>query len=83
MFLSLPADAFDPRAVASVSGLSGTGAGIGTLISTYLIGLISDRFSFQPVMIAAAIIPCLATAIIVSLVRAPRRPDPSGVALNF
>jgi len=83
MFLSLPADAFDPRAVASVSGLSGTGAGIGTLISTYLIGLISDRFSFEPVMIAAAIIPCLATAIIVSLVRGPRRPDPAGVALNF
>jgi len=83
MFLSLPADVFDPRAVASVSGLSGTGAGVGTLISTYLIGLISDRFSFQPVMIAAAIIPCLATAIIVSLVRAPRRPDPAGVALKF
>jgi hypothetical protein len=34
-------------------------------------------------MIAAAIIPCLATAIIVSLVRAPRRPDPAGVVLNF
>jgi hypothetical protein len=56
---------------------------MGTLISTYLIGLISDRFSFQPVMIAAGIIPCLATAVIVSLVRAPRRPDPAGVALNF
>ena len=29
MFLSLPADVFQSRAVASVSGLSGTGAGIG------------------------------------------------------
>ena len=42
MFLSLPADVFQSRAVASVSGLSGTGAGIGTLISTYLIARFSD-----------------------------------------
>ena len=83
MFLSLPADAFQTRAVASVSGLGGTGAGIGTLISTYLIGRISDRFSFQPIVIAASVIPCVATAVFVYLVRASRRPDPTGVLLDF
>lgn len=83
MFLSLPADAFDTRAVASVSGLSGTGAGLGTLLSTYLIGRVTDRFSFQPVVIAASIIPCLATAVFVSLVRAPKRPDPQGLLVDF
>lgn len=83
MFLSLPADVFHPRAVASVSGLGGTGAGIGTLISTYLIGLVSDAFSFRPIVIAASLIPCLSTAIFVSLVRARKTPDPEGIVLTF
>jgi MFS transporter, ACS family, hexuronate transporter len=83
MFLSLPADVFDTRAVASVSGLGGTGAGIGTLISTYLIGRISDRFSFQPIVIAASLIPCFATVLFVTLVRARKTPDPNGIVMNF
>jgi ACS family hexuronate transporter-like MFS transporter len=83
IFLTLPADAFHSRAVASVSGLSGTGAGIGTLISTYLIGRVADAFSFQPIIIAASIIPCLATVAIVGLVRAGKQPDPDGVVLQF
>jgi ACS family hexuronate transporter-like MFS transporter len=83
MFLSMPADVFHPRVVASVSGLGGTGAGIGTLISTYLIGYTADRFSFGPVVIAASIVPCLATAALVALVRAPKHPDPEGIVLTF
>jgi ACS family hexuronate transporter-like MFS transporter len=83
MFLSLPSDVFHPSAVASVSGLGGTGAGIGTLISTYLIGRIADRFSFQPVVIAGSIIPCLATAFFVLMVRARKTPDPQGIVLTF
>jgi ACS family hexuronate transporter-like MFS transporter len=83
MFLSLPADVFHTRAVASVSGLGGTGAGIGTLLSTYLIGQVTDRFSFQPVIIAASLVPCLATLIFVTMVRARKRPDPNGIVLSF
>jgi len=83
MFLSLPSDVYHPDAVASVSGLAGTGAGIGTLISTYLIGRISDRFSFQPIVIAGSIIPCIATAIFVLMVRARKTPDPDGIVVNF
>jgi ACS family hexuronate transporter-like MFS transporter len=83
MFLSLPSDVYHPRAVASVSGLGGTGAGIGTLLSTYMIGRISDTFSFRPIVIAASIIPCLATAIFVSMVRARKTPDPEGIVLTF
>jgi MFS transporter, ACS family, hexuronate transporter len=83
MFLSLPSDVFHSSAVASVSGLGGTGAGIGTLISTYLIGNISDRFSFQPIVIAGSIIPCLATAIFVLMVRTRKSPDPEGIVLTF
>ncbi|MCX6624148.1 MAG: MFS transporter [Acidobacteria bacterium] len=83
MFLSLPADVFHTRAVASVSGLGGTGAGIGTLVSTYLIGAITDRFSFQPIIIGASLVPVLATVLLVTLVRARKTPDPEGVVLDF
>jgi ACS family hexuronate transporter-like MFS transporter len=83
MFLSLPADVFHSRAVATVSGLSGMGAGIGTLISTYLIGRISDRISFEPVIVAGAIVPGIAAAVFLSMVRASRRSDPEGVLRNF
>jgi len=83
MFLSLPADVFHTRAVGSVSGLAGTGAGIGTLISTYLIGRVTDQLSFQPVVITASVLPCVATIVFLSLVRARRHPDPEGLLLQF
>jgi ACS family hexuronate transporter-like MFS transporter len=83
MFLSLPADVFHTRAVGSVSGMGGSAAGVGTLITTFLIGQITDRFSFQPVVIAASIIPCLATVVFVTMVRASKRPDPQKVLLEF
>jgi ACS family hexuronate transporter-like MFS transporter len=83
MFLTLPTDVFHTRAVGSVMGLAGSGAGVGTLISTYLIGIVSDRMSFQPILIAASIIPCIATAVFVSMVRAAKKPDPEGILLNF
>ena len=66
-----------------MSGLAGTGAGIGVLTSTYLIGRVTDRFSFQPVIVAASIVPRVATMFFVSLVRARRQPDPKGMLLSF
>lgn len=83
IFLSLPADVFNSRAVASVSGMSGTGAGAVTLLTTYLTGLIADRFSFQPIIIVASIIPCIATVVLLLLVRANRKEDPHGLLLRF
>ncbi len=83
MFLTLPADVFKSHSVGSVMGLGGTGAGVGVLISTYLIGVISDHFSFEPIIIAESIIPCVATAVFVSLVRAPRIPDREGILQDF
>jgi len=83
MFLSLPTDVFHSSAVGTVAGMAGTGAGIGTMISTYLIGRITDATSFAPVIAGAAIIPCLATLVFVSLVRSSRRPDPRGLLQDF
>ncbi|MBL0161796.1 MAG: MFS transporter [Bryobacterales bacterium] len=73
MALSLPADLYPSNSVASVSGLSGTGAGIGTILSTYAIGRISDSYSFEPVLIVASLIPLLATALVFLLIRQPHR----------
>jgi hypothetical protein len=63
--------------------MAGTGAGIGTIISTYLIGRVTDVASFAPVIVGAAIIPCLATLVFVSLVRPSKRPDPRGLLVEF
>lgn len=71
MALTLPSDLYPQNAVASVSGLSGAGAGLGTIASTFLIGWTTDHYSFEPVLIAASLIPLLATALVLLLVRNP------------
>jgi ACS family hexuronate transporter-like MFS transporter len=79
IFLSLPTDVFHPGAVGTVSGMAGAGAGVGTLISTYLIGRVTDLTSFAPVVAGAAITPCVATAMFVILVRRSSLPDTRGL----
>ena len=69
MVLNLPADIYPSGSVASVSGLSGTGAGVGTVLATYLTGIVADRYSFRPVLIVASAIPIAAAAAILILVR--------------
>ncbi len=67
--LNLPADLYRTGSVASVSGMSGTGAGIGTILATFLTGIVSDRFSFEPILITASLMPLIATIAVVWLVR--------------
>ncbi|HKE22612.1 MAG TPA: MFS transporter [Bryobacteraceae bacterium] len=69
MALALPSDLYPSASVASVSGLSGTGAGIGTIISTFLVGRLADRYSFAPVLVGASLVPLLATALVFLLIR--------------
>ena len=69
MILNLPADVYPSGSVASVSGLSGTGAGIGTITATYLTGAIADSISFAPILIGASIIPLFAVVAVLGLVR--------------
>ena len=71
MDIVLPSDLYPDNAVATVAGMSGTGAGVGTIISTYLIGIVSDRYSFAPILIVASLIPMIAPVLVVTLVRAP------------
>ena len=69
MALVLPSDLYRSDSVATVSGMSGTGAGVGTIISTFLIGYVSDRSSFTPILITASIIPFLGMILVLTLIR--------------
>jgi ACS family hexuronate transporter-like MFS transporter len=69
MILNLPADIYPTRSVATVSGLSGTAAGLGTIAATYVTGLVADRYSFEPILIGASIIPLAAMVALLTLIR--------------
>src|SRR2546423_7488558 len=79
MALVLPSDLYRSESVATVSGMSGTGAGIGTIISTYLIGYISDRYSFEPILITASLVPLFGMVLVLLLIR-DKRPGRALVA---
>lgn len=71
----LPSDLFFEESVASVSGLSGTGAAIGTIIVFELAGHLSDSrlatgtHLFDPLMILAGLIPFVGMILVLLLVR--------------
>ena len=65
--MSLCADAFPRKAVGSVVGLSGMGAGVGGMLFTMLIGWTLDRYGYPPVFIAAGVIPLLAFVVLFTL----------------
>jgi len=71
MILNLPADIYPVRSVGSVAGLGGTAAGIGTIAATYLTGYVADRYSFEPLLIGASLIPLVGMAALLVLVRVP------------
>ncbi len=74
----LPADLFRSDSVASVSGITGTGAGIGTIIAFKLIGHFSDArqaqaaHSFDPIVIVAGLVPFIGMILVLFLVRNTR-----------
>jgi ACS family hexuronate transporter-like MFS transporter len=71
----LPSDLFGSESVASVSGLSGTGAGIGTIVAFKLIGYYSDArqatgtHAFDPIVILAGLVPLVGMILVLLLVR--------------
>src|SRR5712671_5279093 len=74
----LATDPYRSSSVATVSGLSGTGAGIGTIIAFELIGHFSDArqasvtHSFDPIIVAAGLIPFIGMILVLLLVRNTR-----------
>ncbi|HEY3938375.1 MAG TPA: MFS transporter [Bryobacteraceae bacterium] len=72
MGLTLPSDLFPAEVVASVTGLSGLGAGLAGAAFTLLVGVLVDKFSYTPAFFLAAFVPILATAAVWLLARTPR-----------
>ncbi len=75
MVLTLPSDLFQSKSVATVSGMSGTAAQIGTIICTFLIGYVSDHFSFTPILIVASFIPVIGMVMVLTFIREVRTID--------
>ncbi len=71
----LPSDLFHSESVASVSGFSGTGAGLGTIVAFKLIGYFSDSrramlgHSFDPIVVVAGLVPLVGMILVLFLVR--------------
>jgi MFS transporter, ACS family, aldohexuronate transporter len=64
---TLPSDFFPDRAVASVAGLGGTGAGVGSMIFIFTTGWVVDHFSYVPILVAAGLLAPIGTAVLFML----------------
>lgn len=71
----LPSDLFEQHSVASVSGMGGTAASVGTILAFFLIGRLTDSrittgtHVFDPVMVVAGLIPFMGMLLVLALVR--------------
>jgi MFS transporter, ACS family, hexuronate transporter len=74
----LPSDLFYSESVASVAGMSGTAAGLATIVAFKLIGHFSDArqalggHSFDPIMVVAGLVPFVAMVLTLILMRNSR-----------
>lgn len=64
---TLPSDYFSDKAVGSVAGLGGTGAGISSMIFILSTGWIVDHFSYVPVLVIAGLLAPLGTLVLFAL----------------
>lgn len=77
----LPSDLYGGESVASVSGMSGTGAGLGTIVAFKLIGYFADArraagtHSFDPIVIVAGLLPFVGMILVLLLVRNTKATD--------
>jgi len=61
---TLPSDFFPGRAVASVAGLGGTGAGVGSMIFILTTGWVVDHFGYTPILTAAGLLAPVGTLVL-------------------
>jgi ACS family hexuronate transporter-like MFS transporter len=73
MGLTFPSDLFPLDVVASVTGVSGLGAGLAGTVFTLLVGWLIDKFSYYPAFFLAGTIPLLATVSVLLLIHPPQR----------
>lgn len=64
---TLPSDFYSAKAVGSVAGLGGTGAGIGSMIFIFTTGWVVDHFSYVPILITAGVLAPIGTLALFAL----------------
>jgi ACS family hexuronate transporter-like MFS transporter len=64
---TLPSDFFSERSVASVAGLGGTGAGIGSMVFVLATGWVVDHFGYAPILTAAGLLAPIGTIVLFAL----------------
>jgi ACS family hexuronate transporter-like MFS transporter len=70
--LTLPSDIFPPRAVATVSGFSGTGGSLGGMVFTLMAGMIVDKYSYVPIFTIGGLMHPIALLVLLSMGRIER-----------
>jgi ACS family hexuronate transporter-like MFS transporter len=57
--MGLITDLFPQRVLARVSGMTGVGDGLVSMVAMQLTGVVVDRFSYTPIFICAGVLPLL------------------------
>jgi len=76
---TLPSDFFSERTVASVAGLGGTGAAIGSMIFTFTTGWVVQHFSYRPILTLAGVLAPIGTVLLFALAGRIARVSVAGV----
>jgi ACS family hexuronate transporter-like MFS transporter len=77
--LTLPADLFPKRMVATANGLSGTVGGLGGMLFTMVVGIVALKIGYAPLFVAIAFFDLIGSGILWGLLREPRRDAASAV----
>lgn len=64
---TLPSDFYPSKAVGSVAGLGGMGAGIGSMIFIFTTGWVVDNFSYTPILVTAGVLAPIGTVVLFAL----------------
>ncbi len=71
--LTLPADLFAVDAVATTVGFSGGAAGLGGMLTTLLVGIVIDHYSYQLVFFGLGLLPiCASVCALLTLAQKPQ-----------
>ena len=71
--LTLPADLFPKRTVATANGLSGSVGGLGGMLFTMVVGIVAMKIGYGPLFTAIAFFDLLGSAALWMLLREPRK----------
>jgi ACS family hexuronate transporter-like MFS transporter len=74
---TLPSDLFSDRTVATVAGLGGTGAAIGSMIFTFATGWVVQHLSYTPILTVAGILAPIGTVMLFVLMGKIQRVAPA------